>query len=208
MSLFSFSSPEVPLRAVRRSRCFMVGGGEGRLMAATSSAAVAEGARKSGAGVPAQRRKKVHGKVPGQPPAAGGVAGARLAAGGTRRRGEERPGRASEEQAAACREPFPVAPSQPSVADGPAAHLPPCSPLSRPGKLASRRVSALRKSKRAAGLSAGLTDGSQDAALARGSHVWMRVCRAVPCSCWTSASSLQFQDWSFLSASYNSGLPV
>lgn len=56
-------------------------------MAATSSAAVAEGARKSGAGVPAQRRKKVHGKVPGQPPAAGGVAGARLAAGGTRRRG-------------------------------------------------------------------------------------------------------------------------
>lgn len=66
-------------------------------MAATSSAAVAEGARKSGAGVPAQRRKKVHGKVPGQPPAAGGVAGARLAAGGTRRRGGwggEEPGRA------------------------------------------------------------------------------------------------------------------
>lgn len=86
-------------------------------MAATSSAAVAEGARKSGAGVPAQRRKKVHGKVPGQPPAAGGVAGARLAAGGTRRRGgwggrnRAGPGRASEEQAAACREPFPVAPS-------------------------------------------------------------------------------------------------
>lgn len=82
-------------------------------MAATSSAAVAEGARKSGAGVPAQRRKKVHGKVPGQPPAAGGVAGARLAAGGTRRRGGggTGPGRASEEQAAACREPFPVAPS-------------------------------------------------------------------------------------------------
>lgn len=68
-------------------------------MAATSSAAVAEGARKSGAGVPAQRRKKVHGKVPGQPPAAGGVAGARLAAGGTRRRGGGR-NRA-----------FPVAPS-------------------------------------------------------------------------------------------------
>lgn len=35
-------------------------------MSATGSAAVGGAARKPGAGVPAQRRRKVHGKVPGR----------------------------------------------------------------------------------------------------------------------------------------------
>lgn len=95
--------------------------------------------------MPASRRKKVRSKVPGQPPARGGM-------GGARRRAAPRPRRA-----------LPGG-GQLSLGRGQARCSPPALLSAQPA--ASRRVRVPRKGRGAAGLSAGLTRDSQLAALA------------------------------------------